>query len=111
MDLCLFRLSLKPRPIVSLCEPLKDGAPLNRVQWLRLFFGATREFKHRNNDFAFVPETGISERELIFGWIARRTTLLERTPPSEGLEHPPGALNESLHIYGWQTLETFAKNV
>lgn len=87
MDLYLFRLSLKAREAPDLFEAvgIRD---IGREAWLRHVFGARRPFRHYNGNFAFLPETEISQApsNLIFGWIGRETRLAERTSPSEGFE-------------------------
>lgn len=90
MDLLLFRLSLKVKePLDMFAARGEDGKILPREEWLRRFFRAERQFTHFGSSFYFVPEPGISQSahsRYLFGWIAREKRLLERTPPSEGLE-------------------------
>ncbi|MBB4522266.1 MULTISPECIES: hypothetical protein [Rhizobium] len=93
MKLKLYRLSLKIGLKADLfTEKAEDGRFLSREEWLRRFFKEDHEFLHRGVPFVFSPERSVQPpSNFLFGWLARERTLVERTPPGEGLElteHP-----------------------
>ncbi|WP_415279883.1 hypothetical protein [Brucella sp. BZ] len=90
MKLFMYRLSLKETKQSSVFDRRNpDGSALSREQWLRSVFSTTFKFKHRGNDFFFVPENtatiGINPL-FIVGWIARDRSVVERTAPWDGLD-------------------------
>jgi hypothetical protein len=85
MDFYIFRVSLIHEQ--NLFVSLSDGETTSREQWIRRIFSSERKFVHFGSEFLFKPENSIVSDDLLFGWIARPKSLLERTPPEEGL-HP-----------------------
>lgn len=91
MKLKLYRLSLK----IGDNRDLFTTKDITREEWLRRFFKEEHTFQHRGTEFVYRPERSMAPPPgYIFGWLARERTLVERTPPSEGLE-----LTEHAH---WQ---------
>ncbi|MEO3387886.1 hypothetical protein [Mesorhizobium sp. CAU 1741] len=89
MKTFLFRLSLKAKGQRDAFERLKsDGSEFSREEWLRAVFSKQFSFRHKGNEFFFVPEptknSGLPEK-IVSGWIARDRQQTERTPPWEGL--------------------------
>lgn len=84
-----FRLSLKQSAQRDVFwRKDEKGNEFTREAWLREAFSKEFTFQHRSQDVFFVPISPPMNREpgLIFGWIARQRPVVERTPPSEGLE-------------------------
>jgi hypothetical protein len=81
------RLSLFQRDQHDVFEHRQaDGAPHTRESWLRLVFSKQINFRHRGDDFTYVPDATLTDDELILGRIGRERTVVDNAPPEEGFK-------------------------
>lgn len=82
LDFLLYRLSFKPTNDLF-------AKPLTREEWLRSILSEQFDFKHRTQEFSFVPvpeeERANVPAQYILGWIAKQAVAQERAAPEEGL--------------------------
>ena len=81
------RLSLFQRDQHDVFEHRQaDDKPHTRETWLRHVFASQINFRHRGDDFTYVPDAALTDDELIIGRIGRERSVIDNAPPEEGFK-------------------------